>query len=262
VSFGAELHDGVSQTLALTARRLKKKGTQLETLHLELSRANRKVDSTTDPVKKSQYQGERERAEEAYNKVRMELEASFRFIMDEAKANSTDGMPHPLGLLYQELAAFKQSQVAFFGACSKVTATFASAPPIDVHNIWTNFQDKRLNVMGKAMSTPPTQRAQSGKDLLREGLSTTSSPSPTRNMGAKQTSTFRAAPPPPPPPPPPASLLTFEAMYDYTAATGDELSFPAGSRLTIIDQSDPNWWMAEDSMGTRGLVPSNYLAQY
>ncbi|CAF1462122.1 unnamed protein product [Didymodactylos carnosus] len=50
-------------------------------------------------------------------------------------------------------------------------------------------------------------------------------------------------------------LLT---LYDFTARSADELSFPADVELLLVDNSDSTWWKAEYK-GLVGVVPSNYV---
>jgi serine/threonine protein kinase len=61
------------------------------------------------------------------------------------------------------------------------------------------------------------------------------------------------------PPPPSVSLPTAVAMYDYEASTLEELSFAEGETVVILKQDDSGWWMAKNSKGRVGSVPSNYL---
>ena len=54
------------------------------------------------------------------------------------------------------------------------------------------------------------------------------------------------------------------ALYSYTAAIPEELSFSKGDILAVLRLQDDGWWEAEISkgrqnIGTVGLVPSNYL---
>ncbi|MFH4976600.1 hypothetical protein AB6A40_003309 [Gnathostoma spinigerum] len=51
------------------------------------------------------------------------------------------------------------------------------------------------------------------------------------------------------------------AMYSFDAQSAEELSFQKGERLEIIDHPahDPEWWMARNSRGETGLVPTNYI---
>lgn len=50
-----------------------------------------------------------------------------------------------------------------------------------------------------------------------------------------------------------------EALYDYTAAEEDEVSFNPGDIISEIEQIDEGWWTGVTSDGHRGLFPSNYV---
>ena len=54
----------------------------------------------------------------------------------------------------------------------------------------------------------------------------------------------------------------YKALYDYAAATSEDLAFRKGEQLYIINASDGDWWLAQavDS-GKEGFVPSNYVAK-
>ncbi|KAI5238934.1 hypothetical protein E4T43_07130 [Aureobasidium subglaciale] len=58
-------------------------------------------------------------------------------------------------------------------------------------------------------------------------------------------------------------ILQFSrAMYMYSAAIPEELTFAKGDILAVLRLQDDGWWEAEiaGKDGRRGLVPSNYLA--
>ncbi|KIW65472.1 hypothetical protein PV04_07730 [Phialophora macrospora] len=68
------------------------------------------------------------------------------------------------------------------------------------------------------------------------------------------------------PPPEPQRILHYaRAMYSYTAAIPEELSFSKGDILAVLRLQDDGWWEAEVKESVRGikggigLVPSNYL---
>lgn len=48
------------------------------------------------------------------------------------------------------------------------------------------------------------------------------------------------------------------AIYDYTAANGEEMSFSKGQLINVLDKSNPDWWKGE-SNGVTGLFPTNYV---
>ncbi len=54
------------------------------------------------------------------------------------------------------------------------------------------------------------------------------------------------------------------ALYSYSAAIPEELSFSKGDVLAVLRLQDDGWWEAQiekgrQGVGMAGLVPSNYL---
>ncbi|XP_024147733.1 intersectin-2a isoform X2 [Oryzias melastigma] len=58
--------------------------------------------------------------------------------------------------------------------------------------------------------------------------------------------------------PSPLPVCQVIAMYDYTAANQDELSFSKGQLINILDKTNPDWWKGEVK-GVTGLLPTNYV---
>lgn len=54
------------------------------------------------------------------------------------------------------------------------------------------------------------------------------------------------------------SVCQVIAIYDYTAANGDEMSFSKGQLINVLDKNDPDWWKGELN-GATGLFPTNYV---
>uniref|UniRef100_A0A3P9P2G0 Intersectin 2b n=1 Tax=Poecilia reticulata TaxID=8081 RepID=A0A3P9P2G0_POERE len=54
------------------------------------------------------------------------------------------------------------------------------------------------------------------------------------------------------------SVCQVIAIYDYTAANQDELSFSKGQLINVLDKSNPDWWKGEVN-GVTGLFPFNYV---
>lgn len=48
------------------------------------------------------------------------------------------------------------------------------------------------------------------------------------------------------------------ALYDYEATSPEELSFAAGDKLNVVDQSDGDWWKVEKGDEIL-LVPASYV---
>jgi SH3 domain len=58
--------------------------------------------------------------------------------------------------------------------------------------------------------------------------------------------------------------ITARALYSYSAAIPEELSFSKGDVLAVLRLQDDGWWEAQiekgrQGVGMVGLVPSNYL---
>ncbi|XP_059206845.1 intersectin-2b [Centropristis striata] len=58
--------------------------------------------------------------------------------------------------------------------------------------------------------------------------------------------------------PAPQAVCQVIAIYDYTAANKDEMSFSKGQLINVLDKNNPDWWKGEIN-GTTGLFPTNYV---
>ncbi|EFA78234.1 myosin IB [Heterostelium album PN500] len=64
---------------------------------------------------------------------------------------------------------------------------------------------------------------------------------------------------PPQPKPAAPQRPTVKALYDYDAASQDELSFKEGDQIVIIQKDNGGWWEGE-LRGKKGWVPANYVS--
>ncbi|KAG7279130.1 hypothetical protein CRUP_022325, partial [Coryphaenoides rupestris] len=58
--------------------------------------------------------------------------------------------------------------------------------------------------------------------------------------------------------PAPQPVCQVIAIYDYTAANGDEMSFSKGQLINVLSKNNPDWWQGELN-GVTGLFPTNYI---
>ncbi|XP_048760023.1 tyrosine-protein kinase SRK2 isoform X2 [Ostrea edulis] len=67
------------------------------------------------------------------------------------------------------------------------------------------------------------------------------------------------------PSPTAAGKGTLRALYDYDARADEDLPFKKGDHLTLLDDSNPDWWYAKRTQSgegrNEGYVPSNYVAK-
>lgn len=93
----------------------------------------------------------------------------------------------------------------------------------------------------------------------QEGLRLDEAPSEPARV---QAPTYVASQPPPAPvsQPPPASGPRYVAIYDYTAADDDEVSFVEGDIIVDGERIDEGWMTGRvESTGATGMLPANYV---
>jgi len=58
----------------------------------------------------------------------------------------------------------------------------------------------------------------------------------------------------------PAKGSKCQALFDFKGASEEDLGFKKGEVLIIENTSeDPNWWLAVNMQGKRGMIPANYV---
>ena len=51
------------------------------------------------------------------------------------------------------------------------------------------------------------------------------------------------------------------ALYTYQGSECGDMSFNKGDQMEIVDDSDPDWWVAVHlASGAKGHIPRNYVA--
>jgi len=48
-------------------------------------------------------------------------------------------------------------------------------------------------------------------------------------------------------------------LYRFDGDRESDLSFERNERLTIIGKPEPQWWLAENAVGTTGMIPATYV---
>ena len=102
----------------------------------------------------------------------------------------------------------------------------------------------------KSMAPAPVMSGMGGKAVLHYGKS---NPAPCHTITAGRGETLTSFMP-----------MAARALYSYSAAIPEELSFSKGDVLAVLRLQDDGWWEAQiekgrQGVGMVGLVPSNYL---
>uniref|UniRef100_A0AAR2KWY5 Tyrosine-protein kinase n=1 Tax=Pygocentrus nattereri TaxID=42514 RepID=A0AAR2KWY5_PYGNA len=65
--------------------------------------------------------------------------------------------------------------------------------------------------------------------------------------------------PQPPPEDDDEEQMKVVALYDFTASESSDLNLKQGEVYTILHKQDQLWWRAQDKLGNKGFIPSNYV---
>ena len=52
----------------------------------------------------------------------------------------------------------------------------------------------------------------------------------------------------------------FVGKFDYLSRTNNDLGFKKGDLLYILSTDDKDWWLASNTSGKEGYIPSNHVA--
>ncbi|ORY97659.1 hypothetical protein BCR43DRAFT_563071 [Syncephalastrum racemosum] len=95
------------------------------------------------------------------------------------------------------------------------------------------------------------RRVPSAASIHSTGSTSTAATNPI-GVAAVATATAAARRPPSPP-----ARRKRRALYDFAGESADELTFTAGSMITVLEEVDEGWWLGELD-GQRGIFPVNY----
>ncbi len=99
-----------------------------------------------------------------------------------------------------------------------------------------------------------TQAEAAGLQRKLSSLQASSTPASVRS------STFRSPSLPPPAITPAPAVVRAKALWAYNldASDPDDLSFAAGDIITIVEETNADWWLGEHN-GCKALFPANYV---
>ncbi|KAK0231908.1 SH3-domain-containing protein [Armillaria nabsnona] len=99
-----------------------------------------------------------------------------------------------------------------------------------------------------------TQAEAAGLQRKLSSLQATSAPASVRS------SIFRSPSLPPPATTPAPAVVRAKALWAYNldASDPDDLSFAAGDIITIVEETNADWWLGEHN-GCKALFPANYV---
>ncbi|XP_064652190.1 signal transducing adapter molecule 1-like isoform X2 [Lineus longissimus] len=175
------------------------------------------------------------------------LEVSSRDFVSEVRTQLTKAHPKVADKLKELLKKWAENEFKSDPALSGIRTLFNEIDPSSPKaapvlskdpNVVSSQQEEDDIAKAIALSLQENEKGASSKSggLYPTAMMASGSP---QSRGAKE-------------------LRKVRAMYDFEAAEDNELTFKAGEIISILDDSDPNWWKGSTYRG-EGLFPANFV---
>uniref|UniRef100_A0A3B4ZVL9 LIM and SH3 domain protein 1 n=1 Tax=Stegastes partitus TaxID=144197 RepID=A0A3B4ZVL9_9TELE len=126
-----------------------------------------------------------------------------------------------------------------------------------------DFEKNKGRGFSVVTDTPELQRLKKTQDQISNVSVTQTITSAYQQPAASQNFHYEPAPEPVRPAaaaPPPSAGKRYRAVYDYSAADEDEVSFVDGDLIVDVQQIDEGWMYGRvDRTGQQGMLPANYV---
>ncbi|KAG7459738.1 hypothetical protein MATL_G00213870 [Megalops atlanticus] len=114
-----------------------------------------------------------------------------------------------------------------------------------ISNIKYHEEFEKSRMGGEAPPHSPTSAAYQQQPAASQNFNYEPAPEPVRQAAAA---------------PPPSGGKRYRAVYDYTAADEDEVSFLDGDMILDVQQIDEGWMYGRvERTGQQGMLPANYV---